>query len=153
MARSMLKRRREGADPTQCSWAIQVLQDEASELVTIAKHLGARKAKSGVAPAPFTGWVVQHDCCALVIHMKQQTSYESMVKNVRNWCGRTYMASLRWWDVVETQELGFVKRGASEARPSVQSGAVAPVSRRGCAGAQCQEGVWKLHARRCSLRW
>ncbi len=61
---SMLKRQREEADATHCSWAAQVLQDEASELTAIAKHLETREAKSGVAPAPFTGWVVQHDCVA-----------------------------------------------------------------------------------------
>ena len=131
---------------------VRVLRDEASALATIAKYFEARLAKVGFVPAPFTGCVVQRDRCALVIHMNKPAPCGTMEQNVRRWCGRTYMASLRWWDVVETQELGFVKRGAPEARPSVQSGAVAPVSRRGCAGAQCQEGVWELHARRCSLR-
>ena len=55
-------------------WAIQVLQDQASQLTVIAKHLGMRSAKSGVAPVLFIGWVVQHDYCALVIHMKEQVS-------------------------------------------------------------------------------
>ena len=95
----MLKWEREEAHATHCSWAVHVLQDEASELTVIAEHLGTRKARSTVAPAPFTGWVMHHDCCALVIHMKEQVSYANMVQNVRRWCGWTYMASLRWWDV------------------------------------------------------
>ena len=70
----------------------------------IAKHLETRKAKSGVAPAPFTGWVVQHDCCALVIHMKEKVLYTGMLENARRWCGQTYMDSLVWWDVVAAQD-------------------------------------------------
>ena len=102
MVQPMLKRRR--VDPWSRSWAVRVLRDQASQLTTIAKHLGTRSAQSNVAPAPFTGWVVQHDCCALVIHMKEQVSYTGMLKNVRRWCGQTYMDSLLWWDVVAAQD-------------------------------------------------
>ena len=102
----MLKRRR--VDPWSRSWAVRVLRHQASQLTTIAKHLGRRSAQSNVAPAPFTGWVVQHDCCALVIDMKEQVSYTGMLKNVRRWCGQTYMDSLLWWDVVAARELEIV---------------------------------------------
>ena len=107
MVQPMLKRRR--VDPWSRSWAVRVSQDQAIQLTTIAKHLGRRSAQSNVAPAPFTGWVVQHDCCALVIDMKEQVSYTGMLKNVRRWCGQTYMDSLLWWDVVAARELEIVK--------------------------------------------
>ena len=81
---SMLKWEREEADATHCSWAVHVLQDEASELTVIAEHLGMRKAKRGVAPAPFTGWEA---------HMKEQVSYASMVQNVRRLCGWLHCVS------------------------------------------------------------
>ena len=124
-------RQGEEADATHCSWAVQVLHY--CELTAIAKYLGRRKAKSGVVRAPFTGWVVRHDCCALVIHMKEQVSYTGMLKNVRRWCGQTYMDSLLWWDVVEAQELGIVKEGdASQGRPLQQVGPPGPPRKRLC---------------------
>ena len=131
MVQPMLKRWR--VDPWSRCWAVRVLRHQASQLTTIAKHLGRRSAQSNVAPAPFTGWVVQHDCCALVIDMKEQVSYTGMLKNVRRWCGQTYMDSLLWWDVVEAQELGIVKEGdASQGRPLQQVGPPGPPRKRLC---------------------
>ena len=73
---------------------------------------------SGVKSPPFTDWVVRQDCCALLIRMNKQVPYANMLHNIRRWCGRPFMASLRWWDLEEAEEV---------------------VPRDGCAGRQLQE--------------
>ena len=50
--------------------------------------------------------------------MKEQVSYTGMLKNVRRWCGQTYMDSLLWWDVAAARELEMVNDcDASRGRP------------------------------------